>query len=426
MKISLKKKTAVLLITFVFILNAISVYMNCRNYITSNEDFNYTTANTLAETCSLIIDNDTITNYITTLQRDNAYYETWNKLIDYRNTNSDIVKLAVVYFDEAGCHYIFDTDLTEKGAFLGDSRAYDARQFKVKNELIDANNFVTINYNSRTDFYRPLLSSYNIPIGYVVVGVSTVDAQMQMYLYLVQFIIIMTLVSVIITCVFTRWFSRLIVNPINQLSEATHNYVNVMDIDADGISPLSELSIKTGDEIERLFLSIRKMETDLLNSSNDLTIARWNSHHDSMTKLYNKRYLQECKSYYTDTTSVAVFYFDVDNLKKMNDICGHEQGDDVICKTADFLRKYLPESDGYGFRIGGDEFLLLLFGISRQETEKLFATMQADPDKQLTPVGSTVECRIAAGYAYEEKCKDLEALMEQADQNMYKDKHSHR
>ena len=363
MKISLKKKTAVLLFAFVLILNFISVYMNCQNYVTSNEEFNYTTANTLAETCSLIIDNDSISRYVTTLQRDNAYYETWNKLIDYRNTNKDIVKLAVVYYDESGCHYIFDTDLTEKGAFLGDSRDFDAKELKLKNELIDANHFKVINYSSRTDFYRPLLSSYNIPVGYVVVGVSTTKAKEQEFFYLVQLILIMTLVSAAIACIFTSWFSKLIVNPINQLSEAAQNYVSTMDKDADGASPLSRLSIKTGDEIERLFLSIRKMETDLLNSSNDLAVARWNSHHDSMTKLYNKRYLQECANQYMEAPSVSVFYFDVDNLKKMNDICGHEQGDEVICKTADFLRKYQTGSNGYGFRIGGDEFLLLFFGI---------------------------------------------------------------
>lgn len=426
MKISLKKKTSVLLFAFVIILNVISVYMNYRNYKASNEDFNYTTANTLAETCSLIIDSDAIANYITTLRRDNSYYETWNKLIDYRNTNKDIVKLAVVYYDEKGCHYIFDTDLTKKGAFLGDYRDYDAKELKIKKELMDANNFVTINYNSRTDFYRPLLSSYNMPVGYVVVGISTIDAIKQEYTYLVQLIFIMSLVSAIIAFVFTRWFSRLIVNPINKLSEATHNYVNTMDVNADGVSPLSRLTIKTGDEIERLFLSIRKMEEDLLNFANDLSVARWNSNHDSMTKLYNKRYLQECKKRYTEPDSVAAFFFDVDNLKKMNDICGHDQGDEVICKTAEFVKKYLPESGGYGFRIGGDEFLLLLFGTNRQETEALFAAMQADPAKQLTPIGSIVECRIATGYAFKKKCTDLEALIEKADQKMYADKHSHR
>lgn len=122
---------------------------------------------------------------------------------------------------------------------------------------------------------------------------------------------------------------------------------------------------------------------------------------------------------------MAVFYFDVDNLKKMNDICGHESGDEVIAKTAAFIRKY-EAGNGTGFRMGGDEFSLLIQDCTADMANELFEKMQADPDKKLTGDDAAVTCWIAIGYAHSESAKDLEALIQEADKKMYLDKHTHR
>ena len=120
MKMSLKNKIAVFIIGLVVVLNIVSITMNYNNFVTANNQFSYSTASTVANTCSLILDVDKLGAYIQTGQRDTSYYEMWNKLIDYKNTNESIEKLSVVWFDESGCHYIFDTNLTEQGAFLGE------------------------------------------------------------------------------------------------------------------------------------------------------------------------------------------------------------------------------------------------------------------------------------------------------------------
>lgn len=97
MKKSLKKRMLLLIFSFVILLNILSILMNYQNFVSTMEQANYSTASTVAETCALIIDGDALEGYIKTGRRDNAYYVTWNKLLDYKNTNKDIVYLSVVW-----------------------------------------------------------------------------------------------------------------------------------------------------------------------------------------------------------------------------------------------------------------------------------------------------------------------------------------
>ncbi|MBO5302702.1 MAG: GGDEF domain-containing protein [Lachnospiraceae bacterium] len=424
MKKSLKKRILMLMFIFVITLNTISIIMNYRNFIHVTRQASLSTANTVAETCSLIIDGDSLEKYIQSGLRDNEYYVTWNKLIDYRNTNSDIVKLSVIWFDSEYGNYIFDTDLSLSGAFLGDKIPLDAKQEERRSELTEGNELISITYADRIEIYRPVLSSYNIPMGYVIVGIDTLTAEKEQLFYLLQLVLVSFTLTLVATFFFVTIINKTIVSPINTLSAAVGSYVDTMNENS-ADSPLSHLSIHTGDEIEQLFHSIRKMESDILNSSNNLAVAMWNSQHDSMTQLYNKRYLNECTPAFTAKDSIGIIYFDVDNLKKMNDTCGHEEGDEIIQKTARFIQKYQTD-ERVGFRMGGDEFMMVVPDTSNESMKTLVDTMKADPDTHLCCPEHEIQCRIAIGYAYADGNIDLDTLIKAADADMYLDKKSHR
>ena len=271
MKKSLKKKMLLLVISFTILLNILSIVMNYHNFVSTVEQANYSTASTVAETCALIIDGDALVDYVETGQRDNAYYATWNKLLDYKNTNKNIIYLSVVWFDEEGGNYIFDTDLTENGAFLGDKIAFDSKQLGKKKELVKGNKRLFITYADRMDLYRPVRSSYNIPMGYVIVGISTEDAAKKQEHYLIKLVLALSALTLVLTVFFVWMVDRSILKPVNQLSVAVSGYANPERLKG-GESPLSRLSIHTGDEIENLFNSVKKMESDILDSSNNLAI----------------------------------------------------------------------------------------------------------------------------------------------------------
>lgn len=423
MKFSLNKKILSLFISFTILLSFLSVVVSYRNFIHSMENSLSSTANTLAETCVLFLDNTKLQNYIQTNERDDYYYELWNRLYDFRNTNNNLTQLSIVWFDDEGCHYVVDTEICEDGAMLGDVAPLNTYQQQRKDALIAGDNIDYISYANQIIIYRPVYSSYNIPLGYVVIGMSIKEAERAQLNYLIQLVVIVAMLACIIAVFFIWLFRRIIVNPINLLTKATANYEEMFE--STECSPLSGLKIKTGDEIEQLFHALKKMEADLLHSSNDLAVATWNSYHDSMTQLFNKRYLEECQGHFAGQKSLGVIYFDVDNLKKMNDICGHECGDEVITKTADFVRKYTREG-GAGFRMGGDEFMLLVVNTSENEMEQLVTVMKADKDTTLSRPEQEVQCRIAIGHAFGAKNYKLETLMSEADANMFLDKKSHR
>lgn len=85
---------------------------------------------------------------------------------------------------------------------------------------------------------------------------------------------------------------------------------------------------------------------------------------DSLTNLYNRRHFHSTLSEeiarsarYRGPLSLAVF--DLDNFKPFNDTYGHQEGDAILCLVAECIRAVFRSTD-YTFRLGGDEFGVLL------------------------------------------------------------------
>lgn len=83
---------------------------------------------------------------------------------------------------------------------------------------------------------------------------------------------------------------------------------------------------------------------------------------DPLTGLFNREYMErEVQAYLGEKGerhSSALAIFDLDNFKQVNDLCGHLEGDRVLCMLASVLRKHFGGADIVG-RLGGDEFTVL-------------------------------------------------------------------
>ena len=89
---------------------------------------------------------------------------------------------------------------------------------------------------------------------------------------------------------------------------------------------------------------------------------------DFLTGLLNRRGLDAAMdALRQEDMPTAVYLFDLDNLKQINDEKGHEVGDVIIRTFADILRRYARDTDIL-CRYGGDEFLLILRHIYSRET----------------------------------------------------------
>jgi diguanylate cyclase (GGDEF)-like protein len=99
-------------------------------------------------------------------------------------------------------------------------------------------------------------------------------------------------------------------------------------------------------------------------ASNDLAAseasARHLANHDTLTGLPNRRALR-AKGLRLSAVDKAVIYLDLDGFKEVNDLFGHQAGDELLKEAADRLRRCVGER-GFLARVGGDEFAVLLAG----------------------------------------------------------------
>lgn len=147
----------------------------------------------------------------------------------------------------------------------------------------------------------------------------------------------------------------------------------------------------------------------------------YESEHDRLTGLYNKgKYLSMLEEEYLKQESIGIFNFDVNNLKVMNDTYGHEAGDKLIIKAANSIRK-VTSNKVHGYRLGGDEFLMVACDVTEQEVDQIKERWEQELAR-LNTADDGINCVIAAGVAYGKEPYDLAALMKKADELMYEDK----
>jgi diguanylate cyclase (GGDEF)-like protein/PAS domain S-box-containing protein len=84
---------------------------------------------------------------------------------------------------------------------------------------------------------------------------------------------------------------------------------------------------------------------------------------DPLTGCYNRRFLSQVEKRLKTVETWGVVVVDVDNFKEYNDDFGHQKGDEVLIRVSHFLHENARLEDA-AVRMGGDEFLLLLFGAS--------------------------------------------------------------
>jgi diguanylate cyclase (GGDEF)-like protein len=136
----------------------------------------------------------------------------------------------------------------------------------------------------------------------------------------------------------------------------------------------------------------------------ELDRSRRQSELDPMTGLYNRRYLDRFLAGAGAETpaTLASMLVDVDDLKGINDIHGHEAGDAAIVAVADTLSGSMRPHDVV-CRIGGDEFLVLMPGLSPDlATAVADRTVAAVHDARLPDPWSQVGVDVSIGVAVAE------------------------
>jgi len=151
---------------------------------------------------------------------------------------------------------------------------------------------------------------------------------------------------------------------------------------------------------------------------------------DDLTCLFNRRGFfaaatQQLKLAQRNGENLLLLFCDVDNLKKINDSYGHQEGDLALIRTADALEKSLRGSDILS-RLGGDEFVALTSETSNQTREVILRRLEKNLKKS-NANESRYELSLSVGVArFDPKhAVSLGELMGQADEAMYEQKRNH-
>ncbi|SEF71304.1 GGDEF domain-containing protein [Thauera chlorobenzoica] len=150
--------------------------------------------------------------------------------------------------------------------------------------------------------------------------------------------------------------------------------------------------------------------------------------HDPLTGLPNRRAFEEsiehAASTYRRAGDVAtLLYLDLDRFKPINDTCGHAAGDRLLCELAGVLRGRLRAGDQV-FRIGGDEFAVILYGCDRESAHRIASALcEAVSSFGFVHSGRTFTVGASIGMArMEGENHDVSAVMQAADQACYEAK----
>ncbi|NQD91515.1 diguanylate cyclase [Pseudomonas sp. CrR25] len=153
---------------------------------------------------------------------------------------------------------------------------------------------------------------------------------------------------------------------------------------------------------------------------------------DPLTGLYNRRYLDEFFSRelaraQRERTPLSLALIDLDHFKQLNDEHGHLEGDDVLREVARHLRGCLRGTDAV-FRIGGEEFLLILPGADAQEARRRLETIcQGLAAQPLATRGGARQVTLSAGLAFSPaQGRGLDELLHAADAALYEAKRAGR
>ena len=164
----------------------------------------------------------------------------------------------------------------------------------------------------------------------------------------------------------------------------------------------------------------------------DNILHQEDSYRDPLTNLYNRRFLsvwldKALLAAQRHAYPVACLMLDIDHFKQINDTHGHFVGDRVLSEFGQILVNFLRDSD-LCVRYGGDEFLLILswstLATAIARAKALVELVRKSSIGGL-PAGD-VTCSIGASVFLAEKPCRPEALLKEADEQLYRAKHEGR
>lgn len=225
------------------------------------------------------------------------------------------------------------------------------------------------------------------------------------------------IVVAIVTLLLILHLSRTIVAPIKEITAASER-ISKGELNV-------TINYRSRDEIGLLAESVRDMSHELRDY---ISYIQNQAFTDAMTGVGNKAaYMDQVsllsRKIYEGMADFAVVVFDINGLKKVNDNMGHEFGDALIADAAMIIKYVFGAENTY--RIGGDEFIVILENVTRDDMDRLYADYRVTIDEfNEKEHRYATDLIISKGCAFynESDDKEYKEVFKRADEEMYKEK----
>lgn len=313
------------------------------------------------------------------------------------------------YLTDENANLIYHQDLP-RGTSLMD---YNNGEFRAAAEALlkdsSQESLITYNYHGyqRKASFRSLQNGMRL-----VLAAPTSDIDKQANQLILQ-ILIASFVIVALTIIFTFIFTRRLVKPLLELTDAAQKI-------AAGDLSIS-ITHHSKDEVGTLAESFRETVKHLhkyISYINEL------AYRDPLTGVKNKTAYLEVANQMDELARLkrpefAVIVFDINGLKTVNDTYGHDFGDILIADTCKIICNTFKQSPIY--RIGGDEFVALLEKEDYKNSIQLLSQMQHDIDVYNEQPHNKIKISVAKGIAVYSEATDFtfQDVFKRADNAMY-------
>jgi len=171
--------------------------------------------------------------------------------------------------------------------------------------------------------------------------------------------------------------------------------------------------------------------SDITESKKYKEQLEYAANHDSLTKLANRTLLkdrleQAMARVRRGSQPLALVYLDLDGFKAMNDKFGHDQGDQLLITLGTQLKDVVRDTDTVA-RIGGDEFVILLTDLSKQDGCELTLwrlLAAATTSVEIDGVQANISASLGISFFHQGDTLSVDELFKQADTAMYEAKNS--
>ncbi|MBR3126475.1 MAG: PP2C family protein-serine/threonine phosphatase [Mogibacterium sp.] len=263
---SLNKKVLRSIVLFAVVLVIATGALVCVQYYYSQKQHYSEQAFDFARTAAKLIDGDRVLGYVETGEKDDYYYE----ILDFLNATQYETDLKYYYVFvpyEDDLVYVWDAINVQGACDLGHHEEYMSKESKAATfEVFRQNPPEKISiqkdktYGHIASAYSPIFNSDGDPVAVVGVDLSIPGFRRTVAMYMLLVLAAIFTITLIALSFFYSSVGKNIINPISKLTRSTGEMVDNLESDK-----VIDIDIHTGDEIEDLAESIKKMDGDLRN-----------------------------------------------------------------------------------------------------------------------------------------------------------------